>query len=65
MKTTNELLYVDTLKDRGHNLQVLFESLFSLTEILNMAVVWNFEVMLDTLNHFVYNSVIVCSFILL
>jgi hypothetical protein len=32
---------------------VLFETLFALTELLNMAVVRNFEVMLgQTLNHF-------------
>jgi hypothetical protein len=41
---------------------VSFESLFSLTKLLNMAMVQNFEVMLgQTLNHSVYNSVISCS----
>jgi hypothetical protein len=46
-------------------LQVLFE-VFSLTELLNVAVFRNYEVMLgQTLNYFVYNSVILCSVIYL
>jgi hypothetical protein len=43
-------------------LRVLFESLFSLTKFLNVAMVPNVEVMLgQTLNHSVRNSVILCS----
>jgi hypothetical protein len=42
-------------------IKVLFESLFPLTELLNMAVFRNYEVMSgQTLNYFVYNSVILC-----
>jgi hypothetical protein len=53
----NKVLY----SDRSWTcLQVLFESLFSLTELLDMAVFPNYEVMFgQTLNYFVqnYNSV--------
>jgi hypothetical protein len=48
---TRKVLYIER---SWAYLQALFESLFSLTEMLNMAVVRNFEVMLQqTLNFFV------------
>jgi hypothetical protein len=46
---TYEVLYIEISQT---NLQVLYESLFYLTEILNMMVVRHFEVMLgQTLNN--------------
>jgi hypothetical protein len=56
-----------TLQDHRHTyLQVLFDLLFSLAELLNMAVFRNYEVVLgQTLNFFVYNSVILCGVIYL
>jgi hypothetical protein len=45
-------------------LQGLFETFFSLKELLNMAAFRNFEVMLgQTLNYFVWNSVILYTFV--
>jgi hypothetical protein len=63
MDTTHEPLYTEI---SWTYLQVLFESLFSSTEVLNMAVFQNYEVMLgQMLNYFVKNSVILCSVIYL
>jgi hypothetical protein len=46
-------------------LQVLIELLFCLTKLLNMAMAWNFVVMLgQTLKRSVYNSVILRSYLL-
>jgi hypothetical protein len=45
------------------HIQVLFESLFWLIKLLSSAMVRNFVVMLgQTVNHCVYNSVILCNF---
>jgi hypothetical protein len=69
MKTVHEPLLLDKVlysEISWTYLQVLFESLFSLTELLNMTVVWNFAVMLgQTLKHFVWNSVILFNVIIL
>jgi hypothetical protein len=56
METTHEPLH--------SYLQISFESLLSLMELLNMAVVWNFEVMLgQTWNYFVLNFLILWNVI--
>jgi hypothetical protein len=68
MRTTHELLQLVLYSERSWTyLHVLFQSSFSLIELLNMEVVWKFEVMLgQMLNHFVYNFfVILCNVILL
>jgi hypothetical protein len=47
-----------------HTLTSLFESLFCLTKLLNMATVRNSEAMLgQTLNHSVSNSLILCNLV--
>jgi hypothetical protein len=56
---TNEDLYGER---SWTYLEVLFKPLFPLTELFIMAIVGNFEVILrQTLNHNVYNSVILRS----
>jgi len=58
METAHEPLYFvrqmkfGTVKDHGHTYKFYFESLFSLTKLLNTAMVRNFEDMLGkTMNH--------------
>jgi hypothetical protein len=61
--STNEVLHIERY---WIYLQVLFESSFSLTERLNVAIFRIYAVTLgQKLNYFLYNSVILCSAIYL
>jgi hypothetical protein len=61
MEITHDLLHLRQMKFcTEKDLQVLSESMFHLTKLLNMAMVWNIEVMLrQTLNL----SVEFCNFV--
>jgi hypothetical protein len=49
------------VKDHGYSYKFYLKN-YSLAELLNMAVVRNFEVLLgQTLNYFMWNSVTLCS----
>jgi hypothetical protein len=68
METTQEPWHLDKLrfvnKSSWIYIQVLLESIFCSIMPLSIAMVRNFEVMLEQLqNHSVYNSAILCSVI--
>jgi hypothetical protein len=65
--TIHELLHLDEVlySERARTYLQLLCASFSLTELLSKTVVRNFDVMLgQALNHFEYNSVILCSIVL-